>query len=209
MKKLIVGFFVGLLMFLVQGNSIAQSNGPVEIRIDNDVSFEIPRNWVVLSENRTIDLNSYLKSIFYNPGGVVFQANLKNADGRPITTVQVYRWQSELHQTDISNLSKNDLKIFENGIFNQTKKELSQAGGSISEWYGLKKRVINGLLVLLFEYSRPSILPPFGHFRVQVARVYSGDRSFSFVISYHEETPFPLRNVVNQIITTLRCNGCG
>ncbi len=200
--------YVILFFICMHVGSTAHASSFIEINVNNNISFDIPRNWVVLSDNKRITLNSIIESALLISGSVRFQANLKDDNGRPITTVQIYRWKSELNQTDVDAFGEPDIVEFNRQMQSQTNKGLHAVGGTVSNWHRTRKLHINDLVVLASEYSRPSNLAPFGHFRVQVLRIYSGEKSFSFVISYHEETILPLRILVDKVISTLRCTHC-
>jgi hypothetical protein len=209
MKKILIFCcIVGFLVSSLPSFSAFGSNTFIEIEINHNLSFKLPRNWVILSDNKTITLNSIIESVLPISSKVQFQANLKNDRGKPLTTVQIYRWQSDVLQKNIHNISKEDLNNYDQAMREQMQKELSQVGGSIRKWLGTRKQYIGSLVALVSEYSRPSNIKPFGHFRVKVLRFYSGINSFSFVISYHEETSIPLRILVDKIISTLRCSPC-
>lgn len=192
----------------MQASSFAYSSSFIEINVNNSILFDIPRNWIVLSDNKTITLNSIIESVLPVSSSVRFQANLKDDGGRSITTVQVYRWKSEFYQADIDAMGEPDIFDYNQQMRSQTVKELKAVGGTVSNWHGTRKSRVNNLVVLVSEYSRSSDSALFGQFRVQVLRIYSGDKSFSFVISYHEENILPLRMLVDKIITTLRCPHC-
>ena len=203
--------FKSIYMFFLlclQVSSIASASSFIEINLNNSISFDIPRNWVVLSDNKTITLNSIIESALPISSSVRFQANLKDDNDSPITTVQIYRWKSEFYQADVDAMGEPDMADYNRQMQSQINKELNAVGGAVSNWQGTRKLHINGLVALASEYSRPSNLAPFGHFRVQVLRIYSGDKSFSFVISYHEETVLPLRILVDKVISTLKCPRC-
>lgn len=203
MKRIKFMYLATCLLVFMHAASIVYASSFVEILVDDNVSFQIPRNWVVLSDNKTITLNSIIESAVSVSSKVHFQANLKNDNGSPITTVQIYKWRSDFDQTNVVEMKKNDIDEYDQGIHNQMQSELKQVGGSITNWFGTKKLNINGLVALASEYSRYSKIAPFGHFRVQVLRIYSGEQSFSFVISYHEESSLQLRTIVDKVISTL------
>ncbi len=203
-------YFVFLMFFCIcmQAGSFAYASSFIEINVNNNILFDIPRNWVVLSDNKTITLNSIIESVLPISSSVRFQANLKDDNGSPITTVQIYRWKSEFYQADIDAMGESDVSDYNQQMRSQMVKELKAVSGTVSNWHGTRKSRVNDLVILVSEYSRSSNLALFGQFRVQVLRIYSGDKSFSFVISYHEENILPLRVLVDKIITTLRCPHC-
>ena len=180
----------------------------VEIQVNGNVSFQLPRDWVVLSDNKIVTLNSFLKSILPVSSATRFQANLKNDSGEPITVAQIITWRSDFSQADVIAMMNHDVDDYDLQMNEQMRSQIEQIGERITHWFGTRKHNISGLAVLTSEYSRTSKRSPLGHFRVQVVRVYSKEHSFSFVISYHEETLLPLRIVIDKIISTLRCPRC-
>jgi hypothetical protein len=105
-------------------------------------------------------------------------------------------------------MSEDDVSGYDQMMHEQLARQVSQIGGSITGWFGTRKQYINGLVALTSEYSRTNNVPPVGHFRVQVLRVISGKHSFSFVISYYKEAVSPLRSLVDEVVSTLRCLRC-
>lgn len=196
----------GFLLILFAGISPASSF--VTVELPQNISFQMPLNWVVLSGNKTITLDAFIESVMPNvTSDIKFQANLKNDKAQPIAQAQVYYWNSEFLQSDVKGLSKVDVTTYNRDMRLQMEDELSNAGVRVTSWLGTTRKNINGLTVLISEYSRPSKLIQ-GHFRVQVIRVYCGENSFSFVVSYHEEEVLPLRPIVEKVISTLRCGLC-
>jgi len=196
-------YFAGCLLVCMYTSSIVYAGNFIKILVDDNISFQVPKNWVVLSDNKTIRLNSFIESEVSVSSKVHFQANLINDKGNPITTVQIYKWTSEFNQTNVVEMKNNDIDGYDQSIHKQMQNQLKKVGGSLNNWYGTKKLNINGLAVLVSEYRRTSNIKPFGHFRVQVLRIYFGESSFSFVISYHEESSLQMRTIVEKIIATL------
>jgi len=201
-----------LLLIFLQFNSIARASSFIKIKVNNNVSFQLPRNWVVLSDDNVIILNSLVKSTLSvrSNSNIRFQANLTNNKGEPLTTVQVYslHFQDEPSQSRFAEMSEDDLGGYDQMMHEQLARQVSQFGGRVTDWYGTRKQYINGLVALTSEYSRSQDFPPVGHARVQIIRVYSGKHSFSFVISYYEEAVPPLRSLVDEVVSTLRCLRC-
>jgi len=177
-----------LLLFFSQFNSIVHASSFIKIKVNNNVSFQLPRNWVVLSDDNVIILNSLVKSTLSvrSNSNIKFQANLTNDKGDPLTTVQVYslHFQDEFSQSRVAEMSEDDLGGYDQMMHEQTAKQVSQLGGAVesalrvTDWFGTRKQYINGLVALTSEYSRSQDFPLVGHFRVQVLRVYSGKHSF-------------------------------
>lgn len=197
-----------VLVVLALFASATAASSFVTVQLPQEISFQMPRNWVVLSGNKTITLDAFLESVMPNAiSDIKFQANLKNDRGQPIAQVQVYYWSSEYGQFDIYHFSEVDVATYNRNMRVNLESEVKTFGSKITSWRGSSKKNINQLNVLISEYSRRSNLIS-GHFRVQVLRVYCGENSFSFVVSYHEEQIVPLRPIVGKIISTLRCSLC-
>lgn len=201
-RAAVVGF---LLSFLV-GVSFARSF--VNVELPQGISLQIPVSWVVLSGNETMELDAFVKSLLLQrTGAIEFQATLKNENAQSIARLQVHYWHSEKRQLDILGLSDFDLTGYDDSVRHQMAVQLHRVGSPITSWHGTTKGTINGLNVLISEYSRASSSIA-GHFRVQILRVYCGLGSFSLLVSYHEEAIRPLRPTVDKIIATLESAHC-
>jgi hypothetical protein len=196
-----------LILSVLMNINVACASVFVDVRINNKINVKLPKNWVIISDNGLTTLNSVIESATVTTSTVRFQANLKNDKGQPITTAQIYEWNSKLNQRDISKWSEYEINQYDTDMHNQSQTQLAQLGGTVSNWYKTEKIQINGLSILVSKYRRLSQNPD-GHFIVKVLRVYSGNNSFSFVISYHEEAPIPLNPLVEKIISTLQCLTC-
>jgi hypothetical protein len=196
-----------LLLLPAQINASVLADDFVDIKLNDNISFQLPRNWVVISDNGLTRLNSVIKHSIFTISTVRFQANLKNEDGEAVTTLQLYGWDSKSNQNQISKWSQYEVQNYDLSLLNQFQKEAAQVGTTISSWYGTKVVQINGTYALESRYKRPSQFKN-GNFIVHVLRVYAGKNSFSFVISYHEQSTLPLGVLVDEIISTLRCGNC-
>jgi len=200
-----------LLLIFSQFNSFVHASSFIKVKVNNNVSFQLPRNWEVLSGDNVFILNSLVKSALSvrSNNNIKFIAYLReNRD--LLINVQVYslHFQDEHSQSRIAEMPEDDVSGYDQMMHEQTAKQVSQVGDRVTDWFGTRKQYINGLVALTSEYSRTNNVPPVGHFRVQVLRVISGKHSFSFVISYYEEAVSPLRSLVNEVVSTLRCLRC-
>ena len=196
----------GFLLVFWLGVGFASSF--VNVELPQNISFQMPRNWVVSSGTEMISLEAFFKSLMpQSTNDMSFQATLKNEKTQSIARLQVHYWKSEKRQMDIMGLLDFDLAAYNNSMRNQMTVQLHRVGSRMTSWRGTTKENINGLNVLISEYSRTSQSIA-GHFRVQVLRIYCGLNSFSLLVSYHEEAILPLRPTVNKIISTLESDSC-
>ncbi len=137
-----------LLLIFTQFNSVVHASSFIKIKVNNNVSFQLPRNWVVLSDGNVIILNSLVKSTLSvrSNSNIKFQANLTNNKGEPLTTVQVYslHFQDEPSQSRFAEMSEDDLGGYDQMIHEKLARQVSQSGGRVTDWYGTRKQYIDG-----------------------------------------------------------------
>jgi len=178
------------------------------LQFPTGISFDLPKNWVVLSKNKTITLDAYIEAVLPKANGdVKFQANLKNDYGQPIATVQVYYWSSQTSQSDVEDFTTFDVTEYNDAMQEQMQSQLRAIGSEVLSWGGTQKYSLGRLSVLTSEYVRPSSLIA-GNFHVRVSRVYCGDNSISFVSSYHLGQPLSLRPIMDRVLASLKYSNC-
>jgi len=177
------------------------------VRLPQGVFFDLPKNWIVFSENKRITLNAFVESMFERKQEIGFTASLQNDRGQAIAIVQTYYWKTSAGQEDVRNMSAHDVKYYDQEMYKDLIWQLGKMDGTIKKWMGTSKQIQNGLTTLISEYVRSSPLIK-GHFNVRILRIYCGAKSVSFVASYHQEQQFPLRAILDKVISTFRYQGC-
>lgn len=199
------------IVFIVSLAASAYTTGNfVKIRLPKGVSIDLPRNWVVLSSNQRITLDSAVEAgldlsrIEQESSNLPFAANYYDNNGRTLGIVNNrYYPNLDLTQHDARQLTRSDLSEFDVALKENMLKSMQASGMSILSWNGTEKVNINGITAFTTEYRRSS-LKGSGAFRVRLIRVFASDRSFTLTVSYLESAALLLRPVADRIISSIR-----
>ena len=210
-----LGLLVGVASFLVITSAYATDNF-VKVRLHKGVSIELPKNWVVISKDKRITLDTIIKSVLdltdtNHPenSNYVFAANrYENAKTIGIVNVRYYPdfdlSQSDARQITLQEMNELDAALKENMV--KSMKALNDLV-SIKSWEGTKKKTNNGITTFVTGYSRNEGIKDTGSFRVRLVRVFAGDRSFTLTVSYDEKNSFLLKTITDRIIESLKLSG--
>ena len=206
--KLWISFTIAITM--IAAHSMASAfNNFVTIRLPKGVSIELPKNWVVLSGNQRITLDSAVKSgldlsgIEYGSSEFPFAANYYDDKGANLGIVNIrYYPQIALTQVDAEAASSQDVKELDATFKEDMLKSTKPFGITVTSWIGTHKTSINGIIVFITDYRTNSIKGT-GEFRARLVHVFSGDKSFTLTVSYHEKASFLLKPITDKIINSL------
>ena len=206
-----LGLLVGVVAFLVLTSAYASDNF-VKVSLPKGVSIELPKNWVVISKDQRITLDTMVESgldlagIEQENSDLPFAANYyKNGKTIGIINTRYYS-NLELTQNDARQATLQDINELDTALKENMVKPMKAFGMSILSWKGTKKNTINGITAFVTEYRRKAI-KGIGAFRVRLVRVFAGDRSFTLTVSYDEEESFFLKTIADRIISSLRLSG--
>ncbi len=171
---------VGVAVFLALVSAYAIGNF-VRVSLPKGVSIELPKNWVVISKDQRITLDTMVESgldlagIGQEDSDFLFAANYyKNGNTVGIINNRYYP-NLDLTQDDARQLSQQDINELDAALRENVPKYLKAVGVSVLSWEGTKRSTINGIAVFVTEYRRKS-LKGTGAFRVRLVRVaYSGE----------------------------------
>jgi len=201
-----------VLIFAVQGVASATDNF-ARVKLPKGVSIELPKNWVVLSGNQRITLDSAVESALDLSGikqegsELPFAANYYDDKGNTLGIMNVrYYPQLELAQADAQSASAQDVRELDAALKESMIPSMKAFNMTVTSWAGTQKSVINGITVFLTEYQRKS-LKGSGEFRVRAVRVLAADKSFTVTVSYHEAASFLLKPITDRIINSLSLEG--
>lgn len=178
------------------------------VTLPRGVAIELPRNWLVLSDNTRITLDAYVEAIGEStgrgrdefPSALPFAANLYNDRGHTIGIVNLRYYPSvETTQRDVRGLSEADIEALDSVL----RAEDLRLPSKLVSWDGTVPREINGLVTLVTRYRRESVLGS-GTFQVRLVRVLNGSKSFTLTVSYREAEKLFLEHITDRIIASLR-----
>lgn len=202
----------GLAAALVLAVSVlAEATGNfVTVKLPRGVSVDLPKNWIVLSSNQRITLDTYVESALdlsgteHEPSELPFAANLYDDRGRTIGIVNIrYYPQLELTQSDARATTASETQELDSILKARMIAEMSTFNVLISTWLGTTKSEMNGVTAFITEYQRAANGVA-GDFRVRLVRVFSAERSFTLTVSYAETSAIPIRPIADRIIASLR-----
>lgn len=203
-------YCLGIAMFFALPSTTFASNNFILIRLPHDVKIEIPRNWMVLSKNQLITIDSFFQArseragIFDASSDLNFGANYYD-EARKTAAIMNIRYYPDLDisQAEARGAVQSDIRELDS-IVRESMREAGQIGGfSILSWNGTTKRAINGTTAFVTEYKR-SPLKNNGNFKVRLVRVFNGRKSFTLTVSYREDQEYLLRPICDRIISSLR-----
>lgn len=199
---------VGCLGYLVLCSAQAQPHSYVIVHLPRNVSIELPRNWVVISNNQRITLDAFVAARHRSAGiadfrsELAFAANYYDDSGRTAGIVNVrYYPEQTATQADARNASAAEVRALDALLHQELQKGVALSGNRFLAWHGTSKNSINGLIVFLSTYRRSS---PNGSFRVRLVRVLDAERSFTLTISYREDQAHFLQPISDYVIRSLR-----
>lgn len=208
--KIHLFFHLILITIFASFSSIVFAYGNyISVRLPNGVTVELPKNWIVLSNNQKITLDSWVQAktegrgIFNNSSELAFAANYY--DERNITAgifnIRYYP-NLDISQSDAKAAGAKDIKELDTTIRQNIIPGIEAAGGRVLAWLGTTKLSINGSTAFITEYRRSS---PRGEiFRTRLVRFFNENKSFTITISYREDQEFFLRAICDKIISSIK-----
>lgn len=199
---------VGCLGYLVLCAAQAQPHSYVIVHLPRNVSIELPRNWIVISNNQRITLDASVVARQGSAGiadfrsELAFAANYYDDSGRTAGIVSVrYYPEQTVTQADARNASAAEVRELDALLQQELQKGVALSGNRLLAWQGTSKNSINGLIVFLSTYRRSS---PNGTFQVRLVRVLDAGRSFTLTISYREDQAYFLQPISDYVIRSLK-----
>lgn len=185
------------------------SDNFVKVSLPRGVSIEIPKNWIVLSGNQRITLDSAVESgldlsgIEQEESELPFAANYYDDKRNTLGILNIrYYPQLDIIQEDARTATLQDVEEIDSALKESILKSAKVFGMTVTSWSGTQKTIINGITVFLSEYRRTSQKGG-GEFRVRLVRVLSGNKSFTLTVSYYEDASFLLKPITDKIINSL------
>ncbi len=185
----------------------------VTVTLPHGVSVELPGTWVVHSSNQPVTPDSSLPSrldlsrVSFDHPRPPFEASRSDEAGHTIGMVSArYFPHLDLSHADARAISTRELHQLDVELEKEVRRDLADAGMSVTSWRSTTRKDLNGFRVLVSEYHRDSKALQ-GDFRVRVFHVWAGQRSFTLTVSYWEPQARLLEPVADRIVGSLRVEG--
>lgn len=188
--------------------NIAQAQEPfVSFKLQNGVSFELPRNWKVIDWNTRTTLDAAVAAIQPTDlnSELPFAANLYDYTNKTIALMNVRIYPDmDVYQHEVFKFSRSDLFEIDAALEQSLRKAGDTSGFILTNWYGTERIVIGNKIYLISKYRRTSRANPTSFFRVSLLRLLDGKKSFTVTHSYQEKQEFLLRPIVDHIIKSVK-----
>ncbi len=201
-------FAVVVLVFV--SSAAAATGNFVSIILPQDVSINLPKNWVILTSNQRITLDTAVQStldlsgIVQQTSELPFAANYYDDQGRVVAILNIrYYPNLDVSQRDARDATSYDIEQLDAASYEQSYNELNSAGMSMTSRLGTTKKTINGVTAFINQYNRASVRGP-DNFRVRLVRVFAGGRSFTLTVSHLDLAEILLRPIADKIINSLK-----
>ena len=211
MKNMYKQYAALIIIFFLSCAANAETNF-IKIKLPEEVTIDLPKNWVLISNNKRITLDTWVESTFdlnqlpSIDSALPFAANYY-ADGVTVGIINArYYPAMDVTQRDAQLASANDVRELDQELKKSMISSMNKIGMTVTSWEGTQKRTINGIAAFVTEYHRES-LKGSGVFRVRLVRVLAGKRSFTLTVSYLESQNMFLENITDKIISSLEMSG--
>lgn len=202
MYKFVV-VLASLLFVLLIREASADS---VFLRVDlpKGVSLSLPKNWLALSENSRITIQSFVESVhgsgdINQSAEIPFAANYYES-GQTVGIVNLrYYDDITISQDDVRSLSRSDISQVDTALRQAMQKTYIQ----VVEWKASVRKIINGIQCIITEYKRNSTSDA-SVFRVRLVRVLAQKRSYTLTISYNKDKEQYMSAITDRIISSLQ-----
>lgn len=178
----------------------------IRVPLGKGASIEVPKNWIVFSENRRISIDTFVEAKGYRAteSTLNFAANLYDERGKTIALVNARFYpENPITQDEARQVTTNDIKEIDMEMRKAAEVPLKAMGVRMTNWYGSKMQVINGLHVLVHEHQRSNVGDA-GFTRVRGLRVWRSPRSFTVTLSYREREAMMLLPIIDYMTKSLQ-----
>jgi hypothetical protein len=201
-----------LIIFLLLAGTVYAKTNYVTIKLPESVAIDLPRNWVLISNNQRITLDTWVESTFdlkklpNVDSNLPFAANYYVGGATAGIINARYYPTMEVTQNDAKLATVVDVRDLDQELRSSMIPSMEKIGMTVTSWEGTEKRTINGITTFITEYLRKSLRGS-GIFRVRLVRVLAGSRSFTLTVSYLESQSLFLKNITDRIISSLTMSG--
>jgi hypothetical protein len=194
-------------MAIKKPNNIPIKSGKfIRTSIGHGASIEIPKNWIVLSDGQKITIDTFVKSSGYRltESSYTFAANLYDEHGKTMALVHVRFYpDNPFTQKDARQFTSNDLNEIGVGLKKGLAIPKTTLGIKMTNWFGIEKKVISGLYVIVHEHQNSGINEK-NAMRVRGVRVLQSPHSFTLTLSYRERDAKKMLPIIDFMTNSLR-----
>ena len=131
----------------------------IRVPLGQGASIEMPKNWIVLSANRRVAIDTYVEAQGFRQTESTLSFAAKVFDDQDKTMALVnarFYPDNAATQEQAKQVTASDIETMDAGIRKAAEAPLKSMGLRMTRWYGSKMQVINGLHVYVHEPPRNS-----------------------------------------------------
>ena len=201
-------YIFAVFIFAIFYVNAAEAQSPfVSIKLQNGISFELPRNWKVIDLNNrtTLDASVAARNPIDINSALPFAANLYNSRNQTIgmANVRIYP-DMDVYQHEVARLSRSEILDLDNLLEKNVTIGVASSGSTVTNWYGTEIIKIENKVYLLSRYRRRSGINANNFFRVSLLRLLDGKKSFTLTLSYEEKEEYLLKPILRYIISSVK-----
>jgi len=195
-----------LTIALTANMAFAQSSF-VSLPLPQNVSIELPKNWIVATENTRITAEAFAESLGgHKNTDLKFLAESYDQQNHRIANVNVVYLPNAppLSQSELRAFTQSEFESNTKGLQGQINEVIKKVGGRLLSWEKPKRVEINGVTLMELGYS--TIVPSTGEgvFKVKMLHMFAGPKSFKLTIGYSVDRALVLEPITNHIINSLK-----
>ena len=205
-RRIFLHLLLSALLLGVPAPQVLGASNFVRVPLGKGASIEVPKNWVVLSGNQRITIDTFVEAKGYRltESTLNFAANLYDDRGKTIALVNARFYpDNPFTQVEAKQFTPADIKVIDVELRKGAEVLQNEMGVRMLQWYGSNMRVINGLHVLVHEQQNSGVRDS-GVTRVRRLRVWRSPRSFTVTLSYLERDAALLLPIIDYMTNSLR-----
>jgi hypothetical protein len=178
----------------------------IRVPLSKGASIEVPRNWQVLSESERVTIDTFVEAKGYRQteSTLSFSAKLFDAEGKTMASVEARFYpDNALLQSEVKQLTTAAIKEIDAELRKAVEIPLKSMGVRVTNWYGSKVQMINGLYVYVHEHQISGFANA-GPTRLRGMRIWASPRSFTVTLSYRERYATMLLPIVDRMASSIR-----
>ena len=180
MKKIILLLIIFIAVVGLASRHASAKSNFFMVKLPRGVSFEIPRNWKILTNDQLITFDTVVESqIDLSKLPMVnsrlnFVAGYADDEGDKAKVYVRYYPDMQATQDIVRKANPEEIKHFDNALKQEISRGVKAFGSSLLYWGGTRKQAFGGHVALVTTYRRPHNPGEQGSFNVRLIRILDG-----------------------------------
>ncbi len=202
-KKIII---LALLLFAAQAQAASHF---VKVSLPRGVQLEVPKSWRLLGNDEQQLIGTSAEAALDLSGVDISdetgEVNLLAANSMPRSTYASVRVDSTTPasdpSSDITELSKSDLKSLEAYMQQMLSKVVATQGNSLKNFFGINRKDISGYPALITSFRRSG---PKGPVIVYIVQIFTSSQDLRINLAYREPEQALWKPVIGKMYNSIQ-----